>query len=119
MRTAEEPAALRLTPDRAQLAATGEDLCYVLVEAFDKKGTLCPLAENLVRFQVEGPAQIAGVGNGNPLSIEPFQADSRKLFYGKAMLILRTQPGKTGQVRITAAAEGLTSAEATALVVTP
>jgi beta-galactosidase len=113
MRTAEEPAALRLTPDRTQLAATGEDLCYVLVEAFDKKGTPCPLAENLVRFQVEGPAEIAGVGNGNPLSIEPFQADHRELFYGKAMLILRTQPGKTGKVKVTASAEGLKPGETT------
>ena len=80
MRTAGEPAAIRLTPDRKELAATGEDLCYILVEAVDEKGTLCPLAENMVRFKVEGPAEIAGVGNGNPLSLEPFQADYRKLF---------------------------------------
>jgi hypothetical protein len=119
MCTADEPAALRLTPDRTKLAATGEDLCYILIEAFDKKGTPCPLAENVVHFKVEGPAEIAGVGNGNPLSLEPFQADYRELFYGKAMLILRTQPGKTGQVKVTASADGLTSAEATALVVTP
>ena len=33
MRTAEAPAAIRLTPDRKELAATGEDLCYILVEA--------------------------------------------------------------------------------------
>ncbi len=62
--------------------------------------TLCPLAENIVQFKIEGPAEIAGVGNGNPMSLEPFQADHRKLFYGKAMLILRTQPGKTGQVKV-------------------
>ncbi|NLH42056.1 MAG: DUF4982 domain-containing protein, partial [Planctomycetes bacterium] len=119
MRTAGAPAALRLTPDRTKLAATGEDLCYVLVEAFDEKGTPCPLADNLVHFKVEGPAEIAGVGNGNPLSIEPFQADYRKLFYGKAMLILKTKPGQKGKVHVTASSDGLVSAEATAIVVTP
>jgi len=119
MRTAGAPAALRLTPDRKELAATGEDLCYILVEALDNRGTLCPLADNLVRFKVDGPAEIAGVGNGNPLSIEPFQADYRKLFYGKAMLILRTQPGQTGNVKVTASSDGLAAGEATALVVTP
>ncbi|RPJ21140.1 MAG: DUF4982 domain-containing protein, partial [Planctomycetaceae bacterium] len=31
MRTAGAPAAIRLTPDRKELAATGEDLCYILV----------------------------------------------------------------------------------------
>lgn len=119
MRTADTPAAIRLTPDRKELTASGEDLCYILVEALDAKGTLCPLADNLVRFKVDGPAEIAGVGNGNPLSIEPFQADYRKLFYGKAMLILRTKPDQTGRVQVTASSDGLTSGEATTLVATP
>jgi beta-galactosidase len=109
MRTAGEPASVRLTPDRKELAPTGEDLCYVLVEALDDKGTLCPLADNLVNFEVDGPAEIAGVGNGNPLSLEPFQADYRKLFYGKAMLILRSEEGKSGVVNVTAKTEGLRS----------
>jgi beta-galactosidase len=113
MRTAGEPAAIRLTPDRVQLAATGEDLCYVLIEAFDANGTPCPLADNMVRFKVEGPADIAGVGNGNPLSLEPFQADYRKLFFGKAMLILRAKEGQGGDIHITAESDGLTPAQAT------
>ena len=82
-------------------------------EALDDKGTLCPLADSSVRFKVEGPAEIAGVGNGNPLSLEPFQSDSRKLFYGKAMLILRTIDMRTGTVRVTAESEGLAPAEVT------
>jgi hypothetical protein len=110
MRTAGEPAVIRLMPDRKELKATGEDLCYVLVEALDDKGTLCPLADNMIRFNVEGPAEIAGVGNGNPMSFEPFQADYRKLFYGKAMLILRTKEGKSGSINVTAESNGLTSA---------
>jgi hypothetical protein len=111
MSTSGKPAAIRLTPDRKKLAATGEDLCYVLVEAVDEKGTLCSLAENLVRFKVDGPAEIAAVGNGNPLSLEPFQANSRKLFYGKAMLILRTMKGQAGRVHVTAESDGLRAAE--------
>jgi len=111
VRTAGKPAAIRLTLDRKDLNATGDDLCYVLVEALDDKGTLCPLADNLIRFKVDGPAEIAAVGNGNPLSLEPFQADYRKLFYGKAILILRTKAGEGGQVHVTAASDGLTSAD--------
>jgi len=111
MRTAGKPAAIRLTPDRKELRATGEDLCYILVEAVDDMGTLCPLADNLVRFKVEGPAEIAAVGNGNPLSLEPFQADHRKLFYGKAMLILRTKEGKSDKVLVVAESDGLRGAD--------
>jgi beta-galactosidase len=113
MRTAKEPAAIRLTPDRKKLSATGEDLCYVPVDAIDANGTLCPLADNLIRFKIEGSAEIAGVGNGNPLSLEPFQADYRKLFFGKAMLILRTKERQGGDIRIVAESDGLKSAEVT------
>ncbi len=119
MRTAGEPAKIRLTPDRKELSATGDDLCYILVETLDANNTLCPLADNLIKFKVDGPAEIAGVDNGNPLSYEPFQADYRKLFFGKAMLILRTKEGQTpstssgqagGDIHITAESYGLTPA---------
>lgn len=113
MRTAGKCAQLRLTPDRTELTASGEDLSYVLVEALDENGTLCPLAENLVHFKVDGPAEIAGVGNGNPISYEPFQADYRKLFYGKAMLILRTVEGNRGSIWVTVTADGLKDASVT------
>ncbi|MCX5643153.1 MAG: DUF4982 domain-containing protein [Phycisphaerae bacterium] len=148
VRTAGKPATIRLTPDRKDLMAMSEegssaqrvagfqpaedaakmaathgvavpDLCYILVEALDDKGTLCPLADNLVRFKLDGPAEIAAVGNGNPLWIEPFQADYRKLFYGKAMLILRTKAGQGGKVRVTAESDGLTAAEAVVSVSNP
>jgi beta-galactosidase len=107
MKTAGNPAQIRLTPDRRELSASGEDLSYVLVEVLDQQGTLCPLADNRINFNIEGPAEIAGVGNGNPMSQEPFQADYRNLFYGKAMLILRSVEGQSGTVRVTASGQGL------------
>jgi beta-galactosidase len=51
--------------------------------------------------------------------VEPFQADYRKLFYGKAMLILRTKPGQAGQVHVTAASDGLTAGETVVSVSNP
>lgn len=113
VRTAAAPHSIRLTPDRVQLDSSGEDLCYVTVEAIDRDGVTCPLAENEIRFAVEGPAEIAGVGNGNPLSLEPFQASKRKLFYGKAMLIVRAEAGTGGEIRIVADSPDLASATAT------
>lgn len=113
VRTAGPPAQLRLTPDRTELAADGDDLSFVLVEALDKDGVPCPLAENLIRFSIDGPAEIAAVGNGNPMSFEPFQADERKLFHGKAMLIVRTQAGRAGPIHIGATSDGLASGSAT------
>jgi beta-galactosidase len=61
----------------------------------------------MIEFEVDGPAEIAGLGNGNPISLEPFQADHRQLFFGKGMLILRTQAGKAGPIKITVKSAGL------------
>jgi beta-galactosidase len=112
MRTAGEPAKLRLTPDRKSLNADGEDLSYLLVEAVDMDGNLCPLAMNDVKFKLEGAASIAGVGNGDHHFPAEFDADHVTLFYGKAMLIVRAAESKGGSIRVTATSEGLRKAEA-------
>ncbi|HRT10476.1 MAG TPA: glycoside hydrolase family 2 TIM barrel-domain containing protein [Candidatus Paceibacterota bacterium] len=112
MRTAGEPAALRLTPDRKALVADGDDLSFVLVEAVDQQGTLCPLAMNDVKFRIEGPATLAGVGNGDHHFPAEFDSDQVSLFYGKAMLIVRTTEGRGGHIRVTAASPGLREATA-------
>ena len=40
--------------------------------------------------QSEGPAIIAGVDNGSPISLERFKADHRKAFYGNVSLCSKT-----------------------------
>ena len=112
MQTAGEPAKLRLTPDRKSLKANGDDLSYLLVEAVDQDGNLCPLAMDDVKFTLEGPAAIAGVGNGDHHFPAEFDVDHVTLFYGKAMLIVRAIEGKGGSIRVTAMSKGLREAEA-------
>ena len=68
----------------------------------DKDGNFCPTADNLVKFALDGPGKIAGVDNGNPATVEPFQADYRKAFNGLALLIVRGERGKPGHVKVTA-----------------
>jgi beta-galactosidase len=112
-RTAGAPARVTLTPDRATIAADGSDLSFVTVRVEDKDGNLCPNADNLVRFKIEGAGRIAAVDNGNPATVEPFQADYRKAFNGLALLILRSQRGQAGRIGVTATADGLSPAQTT------
>jgi beta-galactosidase len=107
VKTAGAPASIRLTPDRDTLRADGEDLCFVTVEILDRDGNLCPLADNTIRFSVDGPAEIAAVDNGNPRSYASFQSDSVQAFFGKAMLVLRTKSGQRGKVTVTVSGEGV------------
>jgi len=113
--TAEEPYQIKLTPDRAVIHHGGMDLSYVLIEALDKNGLPCPLADQDIQLKVSGAGQIAGVGNGNPQSMDSFQSDHIKLFYGKAMLILHSGPDK-GAIDVTATSSGLSEKKITITV---
>ena len=113
VRTAGEVVKLRVTPDRKSLQADGDDLSYLLVEAVDQKGTLCPLAMNDVKFTLTGPATVAGVGNGDHHFPAEFVADHVSLFYGQAILIVRASEGRGGAIRVSATSPGLRTAETT------
>lgn len=109
IRTAGEPAQIRLTPDRTLLQADGKELSFVTVEILDKDGNLCPNADNDVTFAVEGAGFIAGVDNGSPVSMERFKANHRKAFYGKCLLVVQNN-GEAGNVKVTATGEALEKA---------
>lgn len=108
--TAGEPSCIRLTADNSRIHADGKDLSFVTVEVLDEKGNLCPNAENLIRFSVEGSAKIAGVDNGSPISLERFKDDKRKAFYGKCLVVLQSIGGTPGKAVLTATSEGLRQA---------
>lgn len=101
IKTAGAPHHIRLTPDKTELKVGGKSLSFVTVEVVDKDGNLCPNAENQIFFDVKGAASLAGVDNGSQFSLERFQANNRKAFFGKCLVILRS--GKTaGTATLTA-----------------
>jgi beta-galactosidase len=110
LKTAGEPKQIKLSADRAVISADGQDLSYITVELTDSNGLRNPKADNLVKFEIDGPGTIAGVGNGNPVSLESYQTDSRKAWQGRCLVIIRSgsDPGK---IKIRASAEGFPSAE--------
>jgi len=112
VRTAEAPAKIELVADRDIIKADGSDLSFVTVRVLDKNGTLVPSADNLVHFDISGPAFIAGVDNGSEISHESFKGNQRKAFHGMALAIVQTK-GKAGTIRLKATSDGLTPASLT------
>jgi beta-galactosidase len=112
VKTAGPAARIVLAPDRARIRADGEDLAFVTVRVEDEAGTLVPDADNLLHFDVQGAGRIAGVDNGNPASVESFQGRERKAFSGLALLIVRSNRGVSGSIRIDVRSDGLTPAGA-------
>lgn len=109
LKTAGVALRLRLTPDRPTLHSNGSDLCHITVEAVDAEGVMVPDAAQEVRFEVSGAGRNAGVQNSDPLSDEPFQANRRNLYQGRALLVVRS--GRhAGTIMIKAIAEGLEQA---------
>jgi beta-galactosidase len=88
IRTAGEPYALRATPDRSILHANRHDLSYVEVEVVDKEGNLCPRANQLLFFDVEGAAALKAACNGDPTDQTAFSSAYMRTFNGKLMLIM-------------------------------
>jgi beta-galactosidase len=107
--TAGEPVRIKLTGDRTEIQADGQDLCYVTVELTDANGIRNPTAENLVNFTVTGPATIVGVGNANPVSLESFTLPQRKAWQGRCLVILRAGR-EGGTVKLTASSPGMEGA---------
>jgi beta-galactosidase len=113
MRETTGPAAkLVLTPDRREISADGEDAVVCAVEVQDAKGRVLPITEHDVTFQVTGPGEVMGTGNGDPTNHEPDPGSRRKAFAGLCMAIVQSRK-EAGSIRIEATSPGLTPASAT------
>lgn len=111
LKTAQKPVQIRILPDRTVIRADGQDLCYVTIELTDAAGTRNPKTEDLVRFAIEGPGTIIGVGNANPVSLESYTLPQRKVWQGRCLVVVKA--GKeAGRIVLKAAAEGLPEAVA-------
>ena len=106
VKTAGVAARLVVTADRSTIKADGNDLSFLTVDVVDANGVMVPNADNLVNFQVEGPAMIIGVDNGDPVSHESFKAPKRKAFHGKCLVVVQAGD-KPGIVKLTASSDGL------------
>jgi beta-galactosidase len=103
---------IRLTADRTEIDADGEDIAILKVEALDKDGRPVPTAQNSLAFTVSGDGALIGVGNGNPNCQESDKEPKRSLFNGLAQVILQSTR-RAGEIRIEAVKDGWDGPELT------
>jgi beta-galactosidase len=99
------PSSIRLSADRTEINADGEDVSVVNVEVLDAQGRLVPTADNKVGFKITGMGALLGVGNGDPNCQESDKEPRRSVFNGLAQLILQSTK-QAGSIEIEAASEG-------------
>ncbi|MBR4960598.1 MAG: DUF4982 domain-containing protein [Clostridia bacterium] len=106
--TAGTPKKIVLEPHKTTIAADGRDAVCINCHLTDENGIPHPTADDLIRFTVEGGV-LLGVGNGDPNSHESDRQSCRRLFTGRAQLIVGSVPDME-HLRITASCEGLEDA---------
>lgn len=114
--TSDEAYSIVLSTDKTIITADGKDAAVVNVTVKDKLGREVPDAGNLIQFNIEGDANIIGVGNGDPSSHEADKCENgkwqRSLFNGKCQLILQSG-SRTSDIKLSATSGGLASASIT------
>lgn len=111
LKSAGEPEIIKMTADRLQINADGQDLSYITVELTDKNGLRNPNAENPVTFTIDGPGTIIAVGNGNPVSLESYTLPKRLAWHGRCLVVIKSDV-KGGKIILKASTEGLPSSSA-------
>ena len=91
------------------MKANGQDWIYVEWTILDQNNIEVPTANNKLSFEVEGPAFVAGVDNGDNMGLEPFKANSRSAFNGKCLGILQSTR-QAGEIKLTVSSPGLETA---------
>lgn len=105
IKTAGAPAALRMTEMHAPdgFKADGADLALVQIEVVDADGNRCPLANDLITFNLTGPAEWRGgiaLGPDNYILSKELPVEC-----GINRALVRSDV-KAGTVKLTASAEG-------------
>ena len=110
-------ASIRLTADRMEINADGQDVAVIKVEGLDKEGRLVPIADNHIGFKVSGNGDLIGVGNGDPNCQESDKAPKRSLFNGLAQVIVQSRK-ESGEIQIQAYKDGWGGANLTPATIT-
>lgn len=107
LKTAQQTAKIKLSADRNEIAADGQDLSYIAVDITDEEGNIDPNAENQLTFKISGAGVIAGVDNANLKDTDLYMANKRKAWKGKALLIVKSTKDR-GEIAIEVSSPALT-----------
>jgi beta-galactosidase len=109
LRTSGDAANIKLSADRKEMLANGQDLSFVTIEITDKDGIIQPNASNRLNFKIEGPGVIAGVDNADIKDTDPYVTNTRKAWKGRALVVIKSNRN-AGEIKLTVSSPGLTVA---------
>ena len=111
--TTGEPASLELIPYRNSLSGDGLDALPITVRALDEKGRPVETANLPVEFEISGPGNIIGIGNGDANNHESEKGNKYSLYNGLAQVIVQSKAAGVGQIVLTVKSGSLKGASVT------
>ena len=72
-----------------------EELCYMTIRVVDKKGHLCPFADNLIEYEGDG---FVAAANGDAACLDSFTEPKMHAFAGQCTFIIKK--GSKGEFRL-------------------
>jgi beta-galactosidase len=106
LQTAGVVAKLKLTADRKEIMANGQDLSFVIVEITDKDGIFQPNASNQLYFKIDGAGTIVAVGNADIKDCDSYIGNTRKAWKGRALVVIRSTQS-AGEIKLIVTSPGL------------
>ncbi len=96
---------LTLTPDKTEMTADGQDLCYLDIDLRGENNVLETGMDREITLTVEGTAVLAGFGSAAPCTTESYVDNRHRTYYGRAQAVLRAGT-ESGKAVITVCAPG-------------
>ncbi len=93
--------------DSERIKGDGRDLCFIELATTDTDGNVVPTDCREVSFAIEGPAELIGFCNGNPIEQTCMQDLHQRFFNGRILAIVRGKRGASGKATITIRPVGL------------
>ena len=106
LQTAGDAAKIKLTADRKEILANGQDLSYITIEITDKDGIFQPNAASRLDFKIEGQGVIAGVDNADIKDTEQYVSNTRKAWHGRALVVIKSNH-QAGEIKLSVTSNGL------------
>jgi len=78
-----------LSKDRTEEGTGEEELLFVTISMEDEEGRPVYNANNRVRISVDGPGELIGLDNGDSTDKDPYHTDTKCLFSGKLLAVIR------------------------------
>src|SRR5690606_37622013 len=107
VKTTGKPAKLSLISDVQEIKTDGKDLTFITVEIQDQNGLMIPNSKNLIKFSIDGPAEIVATDNGDPADLTSFASTARKAFNGLCLVIIKGKIGESGIAKLKAESDSL------------